>query len=203
MKKLFPLITICIAVLAVFAAGCTSPQNDDLVPPVFPVVTTVTPSSTCGFTSCHGLNLACGPNPPEDLHCDLPDWRQVPSVCLLQQYRWHLQSGYDPPVQQLQELHREMRRGRSGRDTLLRREVLKKFTNFRIPGLEIIGKNLQDKLFFFVTPSGQSAIEKKDSDMESKRQRITSQPPLTSLMEEKSGHYYHQIFIVHRLIWSR
>jgi len=65
MKKLLLLLTICIAVLTVLVAGCTSPQNDDLVPPVFPVVTTVTPSSTCGFTSCHGLNLACGPNPPE------------------------------------------------------------------------------------------------------------------------------------------
>jgi hypothetical protein len=53
-------------VLVILVAGCISPLPGGQVPPVSPVVTTITVSpSACGITSCHGLNLACGPNPPE------------------------------------------------------------------------------------------------------------------------------------------
>jgi hypothetical protein len=54
------------AILVVLISGCTSPQQGSAVPPVSPAVT-ATPAalSTCGFTSCHGLSLACGPNPPQ------------------------------------------------------------------------------------------------------------------------------------------
>ena len=55
-------------VLAVLVAGCTSPLKGVPVQPETPVVVTTPPyeiSSTCGLLSCHGLNLACGPNPPQ------------------------------------------------------------------------------------------------------------------------------------------
>jgi len=55
-----------IVVLTMLIAGCVTPLTSGPVPPVSPVVTTITVSpSACGFTSCHGLNLACGTNPPE------------------------------------------------------------------------------------------------------------------------------------------
>ena len=54
-----------IAAFAVLIAGCISPPQNGPAPPISPMVTTITPSSTCGFTSCHGLTLECGPNPPE------------------------------------------------------------------------------------------------------------------------------------------
>jgi hypothetical protein len=69
-------------ILFVLAAGCTSnPSQGGTVLPVSPPVTTIVlpsgtiviPSvtavspgtSTCGFTTCHGPDLACGPNPPQ------------------------------------------------------------------------------------------------------------------------------------------
>ena len=66
------------AVLALFIAGCISSQPGSPVPPVSltgetPVVET-TPAPTlspiCEFTSCHGLNLNCGPNPPQACTAD-------------------------------------------------------------------------------------------------------------------------------------
>jgi len=63
MKKSLMITLPGFAVMFMLIAGCISPQP---VPPVQPVVTTITVSpSACGFTNCHGLNLACGPNPPE------------------------------------------------------------------------------------------------------------------------------------------
>lgn len=54
-----------VAVVALLTAGCTSPPQGNPAPPASPAVasTPVLPSA-CGFTSCHGLNLACGTNPP-------------------------------------------------------------------------------------------------------------------------------------------
>jgi len=58
---------IAFLVLAVLAVGCTGTPGG----------TTVSPAPTanggpggltgnsCGFTSCHGADLACGPNPPQ------------------------------------------------------------------------------------------------------------------------------------------
>jgi len=66
MKNTFVAASMCMAVLAMFIAGCTSPHQGGAVPPVSPSVTTSpTALSACGFTSCHGLNLACGRNPPQ------------------------------------------------------------------------------------------------------------------------------------------
>ncbi len=58
------LIILCLSVLAVLIAGCTAPQQGGAAPPVSPGVTTA-PAASCGFTRCHGLDLACGPNPPQ------------------------------------------------------------------------------------------------------------------------------------------
>ena len=67
MKRSFIISISCIAVLAILVAGCISSPQDGTVPPVSLVVTPSppAPSATCGFTSCHGLNLACGLNPPQ------------------------------------------------------------------------------------------------------------------------------------------
>ncbi len=62
-------ILVLIAVL--FAAGCTSvfPGSGKSTPlPTEPPTTgpAQTPGQTpCGITSCHGLDIACGPNPPQ------------------------------------------------------------------------------------------------------------------------------------------
>ncbi len=54
------------------AAGCTVSSGGKVTPtPVPPVSTTVPPptetpvTGTCGFTTCHGLDLACGFNAPQ------------------------------------------------------------------------------------------------------------------------------------------
>jgi hypothetical protein len=49
-----------ITFLALLAAGCTAPAQGGTAPPV---VTDLSPAG-CGFTSCHGLDLACG-QPPQ------------------------------------------------------------------------------------------------------------------------------------------
>jgi hypothetical protein len=59
----------CFALLIVLllAAGCTSPSNGSpqATPvPVNPAVT-VPVGSSCGLTTCHGLDLACGPDFPQ------------------------------------------------------------------------------------------------------------------------------------------
>jgi hypothetical protein len=74
---------LCIAflILVILIAGCMSGSpGGGTVPTTSPPLTFVTPSgtlvipsgtagepeaSTCGLTSCHGLDLACGPNPPQ------------------------------------------------------------------------------------------------------------------------------------------
>ncbi|MGA2912343.1 MAG: hypothetical protein ABSE07_02375 [Methanoregula sp.] len=66
MKTSLVILAMCITVLAMLIAGCTSSQQGGAVPPVSPSVATTTATSfTCGFTNCHGLDLACGPNPPQ------------------------------------------------------------------------------------------------------------------------------------------
>lgn len=76
MKRPFIIPGICIVLLAVVlvAAGCTSIFSGNAkVTPATPLATPVptafpsgTPApSTCGFTTCHGSDLACGPNAPQ------------------------------------------------------------------------------------------------------------------------------------------
>ena len=66
MKISLIISAICIVVLTLSVAGCTSPQPGGAVPPGSPVVTTTLPASSgCGFINCHGLNLVCGQNPPQ------------------------------------------------------------------------------------------------------------------------------------------
>jgi hypothetical protein len=68
----YPVLTFsaCMAALAaiLLVAGCTSPSygGDTNVPRMttpFPPGNAV--STTCGFTTCHGLDLACGTHAPE------------------------------------------------------------------------------------------------------------------------------------------
>lgn len=79
LPKIFSGLFIAFLILIFFVAGCTSNPSPGggTLPPVttialptgtvtFPSVTAGSPgASTCGFTTCHGLDLACGPNPPE------------------------------------------------------------------------------------------------------------------------------------------
>ncbi|MGA2917374.1 hypothetical protein [Methanoregula sp.] len=77
MKHNTLILCICSVVLvtALLAAGCTSAPKTGTTPatqvptPVAPVTTIVTPgnpaSATCGFTTCHGFDLACGTNGPQ------------------------------------------------------------------------------------------------------------------------------------------
>jgi hypothetical protein len=70
MKHRDILILSVIALLAagVLVAGCISASSGTkIVPPVSPSTTaTGSPGVTsCGFTTCHGLDLACGANAPE------------------------------------------------------------------------------------------------------------------------------------------
>jgi len=65
MKTLLIISSLLIVAVVIIAAGCTSPQGGG-VPPVSPTATgTLAVPSACGFTSCHGLSLACGTNPPQ------------------------------------------------------------------------------------------------------------------------------------------
>jgi hypothetical protein len=57
---------LCIAflMLAALIAGCTS-GTTPAAPPVSPIIPATNGTTSCGFTTCHGLDLACGPNPPQ------------------------------------------------------------------------------------------------------------------------------------------
>ena len=66
MKRQIFAFSVCTAVLAItlLVAGCTS-ALPGLTPPVTPVSPGVTlVQSSCGFTTCHGPDLACGSNTP-------------------------------------------------------------------------------------------------------------------------------------------
>jgi hypothetical protein len=73
MKISFIIPVMCIAVLALLISGCISSPPGGIIPPASPTgetpVAETTPAPTlspiCEFTSCHGPDLACGPNPPE------------------------------------------------------------------------------------------------------------------------------------------
>jgi len=73
MKTSFIIPAMCMAILALLVAGCVSSPPGGAVPPATPTgetpVAETTPAPTlspvCEFTSCHGLDLQCGPNPPQ------------------------------------------------------------------------------------------------------------------------------------------
>jgi hypothetical protein len=71
-----PLLILCLCsllmVAALLGAGCTSAPAGGTTPaptvttPVLPPSTIATPGqSSCGLTTCHGLDLACGTNAPQ------------------------------------------------------------------------------------------------------------------------------------------
>jgi hypothetical protein len=68
---IIPGICGLLLVVALFAAGCTLTSGGKVTPtpiltPIPTTVQVVTPGlSTCGFTTCHGLDLACGTNAPQ------------------------------------------------------------------------------------------------------------------------------------------
>ena len=65
------LICFILLIAALFAAGCTQASGGKVTPTPVPTVlpTSIpveTPGlSTCGFTTCHGLDLACGMDAPQ------------------------------------------------------------------------------------------------------------------------------------------
>lgn len=62
------LLSACMVLIvaALFAAGCTSTSPGSTIKGPPPVTPGVTPGqSSCGFTTCHGLDLACGMNGPD------------------------------------------------------------------------------------------------------------------------------------------
>ncbi len=57
-------LLLAAALLAILlAGGCTAPQQGGT--PTVPTVTVTGAGPRCGFTNCHGLDPACGTNPPE------------------------------------------------------------------------------------------------------------------------------------------
>jgi hypothetical protein len=58
---------LALLVILVIVAGCTAPSTGNL--PATPLPATPAPTvpagSSCGLTTCHGLDLACGPDAPQ------------------------------------------------------------------------------------------------------------------------------------------
>jgi hypothetical protein len=69
--SIVPLICFILLIAALFAAGCTLTSGGKVTPTPVPTAlptssTAETPGlSTCGFTTCHGLDLACGMDAPQ------------------------------------------------------------------------------------------------------------------------------------------
>jgi hypothetical protein len=67
-NTVLPLFAIAIIAVMVVVAGCTSSSSGtNVVPPVSPATTLPGTAgvTSCGLTTCHGLDLACGANAPE------------------------------------------------------------------------------------------------------------------------------------------
>jgi hypothetical protein len=68
---IIPCICGLLLVAALFAAGCTLTPGGKITPTPVPIPVPITSPadtpapSTCGFTSCHGLDLACGMDAPQ------------------------------------------------------------------------------------------------------------------------------------------
>jgi hypothetical protein len=73
MRRTVVISGICIVLLAaaLCAAGCTLPSGGQVTPSTVPtaiptpVPVETTGQSACGFTTCHGLDLACGMDAPQ------------------------------------------------------------------------------------------------------------------------------------------
>ncbi|MEN6610722.1 MAG: hypothetical protein ABFC24_07760 [Methanoregulaceae archaeon] len=65
MRYSFVLCLAGILFLALLTAGCTSQSQSGGAPTNATTIPTQAAVSVCGFTSCHGLDLACGSNPPQ------------------------------------------------------------------------------------------------------------------------------------------
>ena len=67
MKHPILVLSTCTVILiaCLLVTGCTSVSQGSTTTPL-PKTTIVTPGqSSCGFTTCHGLDLACGTNGPD------------------------------------------------------------------------------------------------------------------------------------------
>ena len=64
---LISVLVLVSLVAALVAAGCASPLPGNVQIPSIPATPpAATPAqSSCGFTTCHGLDLACGTNAPQ------------------------------------------------------------------------------------------------------------------------------------------
>lgn len=66
-----PLLCLVLLAAALLTAGCTNTNTKPVqtAAPTPVPETTIPPTTTapisCGLTSCHGLDLACGSNPPD------------------------------------------------------------------------------------------------------------------------------------------
>ncbi len=71
MKNLSGVSLLCMVALVVvlLTAGCTLSSGGDVPPSPVPATTPLPPSTPapapCGFTTCHGTDLACGMDAPE------------------------------------------------------------------------------------------------------------------------------------------
>lgn len=69
-QTLVPGICVVLLVAALFTAGCTLTSGGTVTPTTVPTPVPTTPpaetpaQSICGFTTCHGLDLACGMDAP-------------------------------------------------------------------------------------------------------------------------------------------
>jgi len=67
-SAVIPGLGIVLLIAILFSAGCTtvSPGTVKITPVPTTSLPVVTPAeSSCGFTTCHGLDLACGTNAPQ------------------------------------------------------------------------------------------------------------------------------------------
>ncbi len=68
-RDILVLSLIALMAAGVLVAGCTSTLPDTKPPSPKTTPSDLPGASSCGFTTCHGLDLACGTNGPEV--CDL------------------------------------------------------------------------------------------------------------------------------------
>ena len=70
LRTLIPMFACLVLALSLLAAGCMQAPAKPVPTTVPTPVPTILPETTaapqaCGFTTCHGMDLACGKNPPQ------------------------------------------------------------------------------------------------------------------------------------------
>ncbi len=90
MKNTLFFVVLTMVFLALFATGCTSPQQDGVITPGS---TTPAEPARCGFTTCNGLDLACGSNTPEACPAMYMIGDKCRQYALLQHYWRYLHAG--------------------------------------------------------------------------------------------------------------